>query len=104
MTERVALVTGGSSGIGEDTARGLVRFRTLNLHGAWPMKGHFDVIFCRNVMIYFDEPTKEKLLARLADRLEVGGMLYIGHSERLLGAVIDKFRPIGRTAYQKVSA
>ena len=84
--------------------RDAIAFRPLNLLGDWPIKGRFDTIFCRNVMIYFDEPTKERLLGRLADRLEVGGMLYIGHSERLLGAVTGKFRPIGRTAYQKVAA
>jgi chemotaxis protein methyltransferase CheR len=84
--------------------RDAIAFRPLNLLGDWPIKGRFDTIFCRNVMIYFDEPTKERLLARLADRLEVGGMLYIGHSERLIGAVQDKFQSIGRTAYQKVAA
>ncbi|MDJ0276099.1 protein-glutamate O-methyltransferase CheR [Sphingomonas sp. 2R-10] len=84
--------------------RDAIAFRPLNLLGDWPIKGRFDTIFCRNVMIYFDEPTKERLLARLADRLEVGGMLYIGHSERLIGAVQGKFRSIGRTAYQKVAA
>lgn len=81
-----------------------IAFRPLNLLGDWPIKGRFDTIFCRNVMIYFDEPTKERLLARLGERLEVGGMLYIGHSERLIGAVQDKFRCIGRTAYQKIAA
>ncbi len=81
-----------------------IAFRPLNLLGDWPFKGRFDTIFCRNVMIYFDEPTKERLLARLGDQLEVGGMLYIGHSERLIGAVQDKFRCIGRTAYQKIAA
>lgn len=81
-----------------------IAFKPLNLLGEWPFKGRFDTIFCRNVMIYFDEPTKERLLARFAERLEVGGMLYIGHSERLIGAVQDKFRCIGRTAYQKIAA
>lgn len=84
--------------------RDAIAFRPLNLLGDWPIKGRFDTIFCRNVMIYFDEPTKERLLARLGERLEVGGMLYIGHSERLIGAVQGKFRSIGRTAYQKIAA
>ena len=84
--------------------RDAVAFRPLNLLGDWPFTGRFDTIFCRNVMIYFDEPTKERLLARLGERLEVGGMLYIGHSERLIGPVQDKFRCIGRTAYQKIAA
>ncbi|PXA96979.1 chemotaxis protein CheR [Nostoc sp. 3335mG] len=94
----------GDELIVDPVLRDAIAFRPLNLLGDWPIKRRFDTIFCRNVMIYFDEPTKEKLLARLADRLEVGGMLYIGHSERLIGAVQGKFRAIGRTAYQKTSA
>ncbi|MBN2973892.1 chemotaxis protein [Roseomonas aeriglobus] len=84
--------------------RDAISFRALNLLGDWPMRGKFDAIFCRNVMIYFDEPTKARLQARLADQLEVGGMLYIGHSERLLGGVEQRFQCVGRTAYLKVSA
>jgi chemotaxis protein methyltransferase CheR len=81
--------------------RDLVRFRKLNLLNGWPLKGQFDVIFCRNVMIYFDEPTKERLLDRLADQLVVGGHLYIGHSERFIGRAADKFTSIGQTIYRK---
>ncbi|SFP72146.1 CheR family methyltransferase [Sphingomonas rubra] len=84
--------------------RDAIAFRPLNLLGEWPMKGRFDAIFCRNVMIYFDEPTKARLQERLADRLEEGGMLYIGHSERLTGGVEKRFRCVGRTAYLKVTA
>lgn len=84
--------------------RDAIAFRPLNLLGEWPIKGRFDAIFCRNVMIYFDEPTKARLQARLADRLEVGGMLYIGHSERLIGGVEKQFQCVGRTAYLKVAA
>ncbi|MBV7257156.1 protein-glutamate O-methyltransferase CheR [Pacificimonas sp. WHA3] len=84
--------------------RDAISFRSLNLLGKWPMKGKFDTIFCRNVMIYFDQPTKTKLQTRLADALEVGGMLYIGHSERLAPSLEDRFRCIGRTSYQKVAA
>ena len=82
----------------------LIAFRPLNLLQDWPIKGRFDAICCRNVMIYFDEPTKARLLDRLGDRLEVGGMLYIGHSERLVGPAKDKFKLVGRTAFQKVAA
>jgi len=81
--------------------RDLVRFRKLNLLNAWPIKGLFDVIFCRNVMIYFDEPTKELLLRRLSDQLAPGGFLYIGHSERLIGDAAGKFSPMGQTIYRK---
>jgi chemotaxis protein methyltransferase CheR len=81
-----------------------VAFRKLNLLEDWPMRGSFDAIFCRNVMIYFDEPTKERLQTRLADCLVPGGFLYIGHSERLSASVAPRFTCVGRTAFQKVVA
>lgn len=84
-----------------DTVRGLVRFRQLNLLGKWPLNGMFDVIFCRNVMIYFDEPTKDKLLSRLCGQLAPGGFLYIGHSERLVGQAARQCEPVGPTTYRK---
>ena len=52
----------------------------------WPFKGLFDAIFCRNVMIYFDNPTKTSLIERFTQQLKPGGWLYIGHSESLIGA------------------
>lgn len=74
--------------------RQLVLFRRLNLmNTAYPFKGTFQGIFCRNVMIYFDEPTRHALLDRFCKYLEPGGHLFIGHSEsiersnRLLGYV-----------------
>lgn len=84
--------------------RDRVAFRKLNLLESWPMRGKFDAIFCRNVMIYFDEPTKERLQTRLADQLVPGGFLYIGHSERLAPSVAARFTCIGRTTFQKVAA
>ncbi|GAA4762900.1 protein-glutamate O-methyltransferase CheR [Stakelama sediminis] len=87
-----------------DKARQMVRFRHLNLLGGWPMKAKFDVIFCRNVMIYFDQPTKERLVARFVDQLLPGGHLYIGHSERVTGPAMQKLKIVGPTIYQKVAA
>jgi len=82
-------------------ARGLVRFKRLNLLGDWPMRRPFQVIFCRNVMIYFDQPTKERLVERLARQLVPGGFLYIGHSERVSGPGEALLDPVGPTIYQR---
>jgi chemotaxis protein methyltransferase CheR len=81
--------------------RGLVTFRPLNLIGAWPMKGPFDAVFCRNVVIYFDERTQMRLLSRMAALLKPGGFLYLGHSERLVGPAEALFRSDGTTSYQR---
>ena len=66
-----------------DDIRSMVRLARLNLMEVWPMKGPFDVIFCRNVMIYFDKPTQERLVKRFWDILAPGGLLLVGHSESL---------------------
>ncbi|WP_066532434.1 protein-glutamate O-methyltransferase CheR [Erythrobacter sp. CCH5-A1] len=79
----------------------MVRFRELNLMGEWPMNRPFDVIFCRNVMIYFDIPTKERLIERFARQLAPGGHLYIGHSERVSGPATALLEPVGPTIYRR---
>ncbi|WP_022942038.1 CheR family methyltransferase [Psychromonas hadalis] len=61
--------------------KSLITFNQLNLLADWPMKGKFDLIFCRNVMIYFDKPTQYKLLEHFAKHLSSGGLLFVGHSE-----------------------
>lgn len=84
--------------------RDLVSFRQLNLHADWPMKGKFDAIFCRNVVIYFDEPTQIRLYRRFSQALETGGWLMLGHSERLNDSVNSLFKNGGVTTYQTVNA
>lgn len=85
----------------DPAVQAMVRFRTLNLMGDWPMQRPFDVIFCRNVMIYFDAVTKERLLERFARQLVVGGYLYIGHSERVSGPASALLEPVGPTIYRR---
>ena len=68
-----------------EAVRRLVVLRRINLVGDWPVKGPLDVIFCRNVMIYFDRETRARLVSRLAGLLRPGGMLVVGSSETLAG-------------------
>ncbi len=83
-------------------ARSLVTFNELNLMGNWPMKGKFQSIFCRNVVIYFDEPTQEKMWARFAANMAPNGWLYVGHSERV-GYPGCAFANEGLTSYRLAS-
>ena len=83
----------------ERDVRSLIAFRRLNLMEAWPFKGQFDAIFCRNVMIYFDNPTKASLIERFTKQIKPGGWLYIGHSESLTGGH-PGLKLMGRTIYR----
>jgi chemotaxis protein methyltransferase CheR len=82
-------------------ARELITFAELNLMSVWPVSGPFDVIFCRNVAIYFDKPTQERLWSRFADLLPVGSHMFIGHSERVSGPAAGSFQAAGVTTYRK---
>jgi chemotaxis protein methyltransferase CheR len=83
-----------------DSVRSLITFRQLNLMESWPVKGPFDAIFCRNVMIYFDNETKKSLVERFTQLVRPGGWLYIGHSESLIGAH-PGLELVGRTIYRR---
>lgn len=83
-------------------SRDLISFLPLNLLDAWPMRGPFDVIFCRNVMIYFDKATQRELLDRFAELLQPNGILYVGHSETLHRAT-SRFQHLGETIYRRVA-
>lgn len=80
--------------------RQIIRFRHLNLIDSWPFRGPFDFILCRNVMIYFDRPTQEKLVNRFWEVLAPGGLLITGHSESLSG-IGHRFRQVRPTIYHK---
>jgi chemotaxis protein methyltransferase CheR len=80
--------------------RAHTHFSQINLNTELPQLGSFDVIFLRNVMIYFDAPTKTKVVARLAKKLRSGGHFVIGHSETLHG-INDELKPVHPTIYRK---
>lgn len=85
----------------ESEPRALLSFGVLNLNGPWPVKGPFDVIFCRNVAIYFDDTTQARLWTRFASALAPDGRLFIGHSER---AEVSDLRSAGLTVYRRSEA
>jgi chemotaxis protein methyltransferase CheR len=82
--------------------KALITFKRLNLMAPWPFHGKFDAIFCRNVMIYFDAPTKSTLVERFTQQLKPGGWLFIGHSESLIGSH-PGLQLVGRTIYQRTA-
>lgn len=94
-------VPGGGEIEASAALRRLIVYRRLNLLDPWPMRGAFDVIFCRNVVIYFDDDVQRTLFDRFADALKPGGHIIIGHSENLQ-RVCGRFRNLGQTVYTKV--
>jgi chemotaxis protein methyltransferase CheR len=91
----------GAEIVVDPALRALITARTLNLFAPWPFRGQFDVIFCRNVMIYFEADARAELEARLIAQLRPGGTLYIGHSERLSPATAASVLSSGQTIYRK---
>jgi chemotaxis protein methyltransferase CheR len=80
--------------------RQMITFKQLNLLAdSWPLSGQFDIIFCRNVMIYFDKVTQGKILARFVPLMKPDALLFAGHSENFL-YVSDAFKLRGKTVYE----
>lgn len=80
----------------------LITFKQLNLINPWPLRGPLDIIFCRNVVIYFDQITQRSLFERFANLLDYNGYLFVGHSENLF-QLTDRFRLLKQTIYTKES-
>ncbi|MFY0312589.1 CheR family methyltransferase [Leisingera sp. D0M16] len=82
-----------------DSLRKLITFGVLNLIEPFPFRGKFDAIFCRNVAIYFDNPTQQKVWQAFQNALNPGGYLFIGHSERMSGPAAQHLKTAGITTY-----
>ncbi len=78
----------------------IITFKQLNLLNDWPVHGQFDVLFCRNVVIYFDKDTQRILFERFANTLKDDSHMFIGHSESLF-KVTDRFELLGKTIHRK---
>lgn len=86
-----------------DKIRPMVQYREFNLLDHPRMLGQFDIVFCRNVLIYFDQPTKAKVLGGIADQMAPDGGLYLGGAETVLG-ITDRFEPIpGQRGVYRIS-
>jgi chemotaxis protein methyltransferase CheR len=84
--------------------RSLVTFRRINfVDEAWPIRTRFDAIFCRNVLIYFDRDTQQRILDRLIEHLADDGLLFLGHSESIHG-LVDGLEPLAPTVYGRAGA
>lgn len=96
--------TSGGNYVVKPTLRELLTFRRINLHDSkWPINTLFDMVFCRNVMIYFDSAAQSKIINHFGDYLKQDGLLFIGHSESIFG-LSDQFALMGDTIYKKISA
>ena len=86
-----------------ENLRQMIQFQQLNLLHRWPMPEKFDLIFCRNVVIYFSGETKAQLVDRFANQLVPDGLLMMGHSESLY-RTSERFESLGKTVYRLVDA
>ncbi|HYI08733.1 MAG TPA: protein-glutamate O-methyltransferase CheR [Thermoanaerobaculia bacterium] len=85
-----------------DAVRAAIRFQRLNLHEELPELGSFDLIFCRNVLIYFDVTSRTQAVTRILARLGPSGYLFLGHSESLLSSGL-RLRPMAPSVYSRMA-
>lgn len=102
LRDRASKAVDGDARRFVESVRRMITFNQLNLLHEWPVRGPFDAIFCRNVLIYFEAPVKRQIVDRLAGLLRPAGALYLGHSESLLGDHPDLISE-GRTIYRRRS-
>lgn len=105
MSRFFTRATGADAGafVVKPELRKLISFSRLNLlEPSWAVRGPLDVLFCRNVMIYFDKPTQYKILKRFVPLMSPDGLMFAGHSESFLHAA-DLFHPLGKTVYELVN-
>jgi chemotaxis protein methyltransferase CheR len=97
--------TGANSGLVriKPQLKEMISFKPLNLMYTWPMSGSFDIVFCRNVIIYFDKDTQTKLLERFSRIMRTESFLFLGHSESLMN-ITDRFTLLGRSVYTLAAA
>ena len=81
--------------------KSLIAFKSLNLIGDWPMRGKFQAIFCRNVLIYFDAETQYEVVRRFSEYMSPGATLFLGHSERVDPRLEERFARSGHTSYRR---
>ena len=88
--------------LADASLRGAIRFQRINLHDDLPEIGRFDLVFCRNVLIYFDVESRKKAVSRLLSRLLPGGYFFLGHSESLLSSGL-RLRPVAPSVYTRAA-
>lgn len=88
----------------KDTLKGKIQFKTANLLAAYDQSKRYDIIFCRNVLIYFDEATKREIITKMASLIPVGGYLVIGASESIEHLKLPQYSTVkdARGVYQRI--